>query len=76
MPTPRSATADVSTNVDTLSSMPRETKKPRSVRATDTVWNNAAAEAERRGEYLSEAIDRFLIAYAEGGDVTKSKPRR
>lgn len=76
MTSPRSAASAVCTNVDTLSSMPREPKKPRSVRATDEVWNNASAESKRRGEYLSEAIDRFLVAYAEGGDVTKGKSRR
>lgn len=37
----------------------------RSVRVPDDVWAAAHAEAERRGEPLSEAILRFLRRYGK-----------
>lgn len=38
---------------------------PRSVRVPDEVWQAAKAEAERRGETVSDAIVRFLNRYAK-----------
>lgn len=38
---------------------------PRSVRVPDEVWQAAKAEAERRGETVSDAIVRFLARYAK-----------
>lgn len=37
---------------------------PRSVRIPDAVWQAAKAEAERRGETVTDAIVRFLRRYA------------
>ncbi len=36
---------------------------PRSVRVPDEVWEAAKAEAERRGESVTDAILRFLRRY-------------
>lgn len=38
----------------------------RSLRSPDDVWESAKAEAERRGETLTAAINDFLIEYAQG----------
>lgn len=62
----------VDTTVDTLVRMARPVKKQRAFRATDEIYDAAMAEAERRGEYLSEAIVRFLEQYAAGTDSTRS----
>lgn len=52
----------------TVAGMARENKKPRGIRVTDSVWEAAKAEADRRGEFLNAAIDRFLVDYANGAD--------
>ena len=36
---------------------------PRSIRVPDDVWNAAKAEAERRGETVSDVVVRFLRRY-------------
>ena len=36
---------------------------PRSVRIADPLWEKAKAEAERRGETVTDAITRFLERY-------------
>jgi len=36
---------------------------PRSIRVPEDVWQAAKAEAERRGETVTDAILRFLIRY-------------
>ena len=69
---PERVMTSVDTNVVTLSRMPRDPKKQRTYRAGDDVYDPAMAEAERRGEYLSEAIVRFLEMYAAGNDPTSS----
>jgi len=57
------------TIVDTMARMPREPKKPRAYRCDDATYNAAMAEAERRGEFLSEALLQFLKDYAERKDA-------
>ena len=76
MSSDQSGTPAVNANVYTMNPMSRPTKKSRGIRVIDVVWDGAKAEADRRGEYLNEAIDRFLIAYAQGGDTSPAKPRR
>jgi hypothetical protein len=39
---------------------------PRSIRVPDDVWEAAKAEAERRGESVTDAILRFLRRYGKG----------
>ncbi len=39
---------------------------PRSIRIPDDVWEAAKAEAERRGETVTDAILRFLQRYGRG----------
>jgi macrodomain Ter protein organizer (MatP/YcbG family) len=36
---------------------------PRSVRVPDELWEKAKAEAERRGETVTDAIVRYLTRY-------------
>lgn len=69
------ASSVVYANVYTVDHMSRPTKKSRGIRVTDAVWDAAMAEAKERGEFLNEAIDRFLVHYANGGDVTKRSSR-
>lgn len=38
---------------------------PRSIRVPDDVWESAKAEAERRGETVTEAVVRFLRRYGK-----------
>lgn len=38
---------------------------PRSIRVPDELWTESIAEAERRGESVSQAVVRFLIRYAK-----------
>ncbi|KQY58327.1 hypothetical protein ASD11_01280 [Aeromicrobium sp. Root495] len=58
------------TDVDTLFGMaPRAPKKARSFRCDDATYDAAMAEAERRGEYLSEAMVQFLKDYAAHEDA-------
>ena len=38
--------------------------KPRSMRIPDDVWEAAKAEAERRGETVTDAVLRFLRRYS------------
>ena len=46
---------------------------PRSVRVPDDVWAAAKAEAERRGETVTDAVVRFLRRYGRpGGGVRRS----
>ncbi len=40
---------------------------PRSVRVADDVWLAAKAEAERRGETVTDAVLRFLTRYGKSG---------
>jgi hypothetical protein len=60
------------TNVDTMTPMPREPKKPRAYRCDDATYDAAMAEADRRGEYLSEALIQFLKDYAARKDARAS----
>ncbi len=47
--------------------MPNRPRTPhRTIRVPDDVWAAAMAVAARRGETLSDAIRRFLDAYARG----------
>lgn len=39
----------------------------RTIRVPDALWEAAQAEAERRGEDVSEAIRRFLVTYVADG---------
>jgi hypothetical protein len=38
---------------------------PRSVRVSDPVWEAAKAEADRRGETVTDAVVRFLTRYGK-----------
>lgn len=38
---------------------------PRTIRVPDAVWKAARAEAERRGESVSDAVNRFLRRYGK-----------
>ncbi|ROR97814.1 hypothetical protein EDD28_2423 [Salana multivorans] len=38
---------------------------PRSIRVPDEVWDAAKAEAERRGETVTDAVLRFLRRYSK-----------
>jgi hypothetical protein len=38
---------------------------PRTVRVPDAVWQAARAEAARRGESVSDAVNRFLRRYGK-----------
>lgn len=38
---------------------------PRTVRVPQDVWDAARAEAERRGESVSDAVNRFLRRYGK-----------
>lgn len=59
----------VPTNVDTMTSMGREPKKQRGFRTTDPRWEAAMEEAAQRDEYLSEALEQFIIDYAARRDL-------
>ena len=51
---------------------PRKPKRPRSVKVSDDLWEQAQARADERGEYVSEVIRRALEAYVRGdGKVTR-----
>lgn len=51
--------------------MASDTHTPaRTVRIDDALWARAQAEARNRSETVSDAIRRFLIAYADGTDDT------
>lgn len=62
------------TNVATMAPVPREPKKQRSVRVSDADWDAALAEAERRSEYLSEAIVEFVKHYGRGDTARYDPP--
>ena len=42
---------------------PRPSRKPRSVKVEDDLWNAAKAKADERGEVLSEVIREALKRY-------------
>lgn len=51
--------------------MKRPHTPPRSLRVPKVEWDPAMAEAARRGEYLTDAVRRFLRLYGSGIDPTQ-----